>query len=126
MPDEIKNGGPKVSAPTMSLEELSTALVSIRSITEERDRLRMLLHQTQIERDRNADRVQLIQNELEKAQADRDMFMRSAAKWAERVMIIASMAEEAKKIVQVAMAEGLLPSPPAEPLGTVVVENTLP
>lgn len=99
MTDVQDNRGPSISIPPMSVEELAAATMRIAGLAEEREKLKRLLAVSENDRNRALDRVQLIQVQLEKAEHDRDMYMRAAAKWAERVLVIASLAQEASDLV---------------------------
>lgn len=99
MTDVQDNRGPAISIPPMSVEELAAATMRIAGLAEEREKLKRLLAVSENDRNRALDRVQLIQVQLEKAEQDRDMYMRAAAKWAERVLVIASLAQEASDLV---------------------------
>src|SRR5262245_14840915 len=112
----------------MDAQSLAKSLTDINALMEERNKLKIELETERRNHDRCADRLQLIQNELEKAQSAHDVFMGAAAKWAERVNAIGLLADEAKKLVSEAMKSGVLtpndvtkPEPPLEPKKPPVV-----
>jgi hypothetical protein len=97
----------------MSMEELATALASIRAVTMERDGLRNSLAAAERSRDQWKDRCDLVQVKLENAERDAKMYMRTAAAYAERINAIGLLADDAKEAVKAAVAEGILTVTPA-------------
>lgn len=93
----ITPSAPSVRA-TMSMDELARAQAQIAAVVEERDQLRNHLQNETTEHNRTKDRVTLVQNELEKAQADRDTWMRVATKFATLVASIHDLSLKAKAI----------------------------
>lgn len=90
--------GPKVRA-TMSLDDLAKAQVQIEATVKERDALRALYEKERHDHNRTKDRLQLLNVELEKWQADAKMYMRLATKFATKVADIHTLASKAKELV---------------------------
>jgi hypothetical protein len=100
--------GPKVTLAPMSLTELANAQAQIEACVRERDELRKQLNEEVKEHNRTSDRLQLIQTELEKAQDDMKLYMRTATAFAERIRAIGILSDGAKDYVEAALREGLL------------------
>lgn len=83
----------------MSLDDLAKAQTQIEATVKERDALRVLLEKEQYDHNRTKDRLQLLNVELEKWQADAKMYMRLATKFATKVADIHTLAAKAKELV---------------------------
>lgn len=98
----------------MTPEDLAKSLTEISRLVEERDALRERLKEVERERDRAVDRISLVQVQLEKAEEVRDLYMRTTAKWAERVAAIAKLSEEASALVNAFNAAAAQQQPKTE------------
>lgn len=99
---------PPIITTPLTTEELATALARIQQISRERDDFASRLSTEQSAHHRTKDRLQLVQNQLEKTEEARDMFMRTAAAYAELINNIGLLADKAKEAVRAAIHDGLL------------------
>lgn len=99
------SSGPSVRT-TMSMDELAKAQAQIAAVVKERDDLLQGLSLSITDHNRTKDRLQLVQNELEKAQADAKMWQRVATKFATLISAIHMLSKEAKAVADAAAREG--------------------
>lgn len=92
----------------MSLDDLAKAQAQIEATVKERDTLALGLQSEILAHNRTKDRLQLVQVELEKAQADAKMYMRLSTKFATLVSNIHMLSAEAKKIITEVAKEELM------------------
>lgn len=99
---------PLITSP-MSTEELATALTKVQQLARDRDQMKSAYDGEVAAHLRTKDRLTLVQNELEKAQDARDLFMRMAANYSALIGAIHDMSVKAKSAADAARKDGLLP-----------------